>query len=264
MVKEQFNFDYTPAAPTSARILPTRPITITGFSGDHIFETVRATRKFYEYACLESVLCALPAPPAVVIDIGANIGNHTIFFSRILNSRVISVEPDCRTNSILAQNLSFNEVEHLVTLCPVAAGHQDGSITFVPAKPQNLGMSCVSLEPPSMKCLNVPMLTIDSIVAQHKLKDVSLIKIDVEGFEAQVLLGAQNTLSAFRPNLIIEVECYNTNSAIDDYLRAMGYNYSIELPSASQTRLYMTAPPNYPRLRQYLLELAALLTRPSA
>ena len=136
-----------------------------------------------------------------VVDAGANIGSHTLFFARAVgrDGRVYSFEPQRFIFQILCGNVALNALRN-VWCIPAALGTQDGRIDVpVPnyERPNNFGG--YSLDFPTFK-ESGQIKQLDSL----KLEACRLIKIDVEGMELDVLGGAERTIKSYRPALYLE------------------------------------------------------------
>lgn len=150
-----------------------------------------------ELACLGQILKS----GDVIIDVGANIGTHTVFFSKKVTpgGQVYAFEPQRITFEFLCANLALNG---LVNVIPVQAGvgDQPGETIIPVLDPsviQNFGM--LNIEGHSDGEL-VKVMPLDAL----ELKRCNLIKIDVEGMELKVLLGAEKTIRDCRPFLFVE------------------------------------------------------------
>lgn len=168
-----------------------------------------------------ALLGALIKPGDVVLDIGANIGNHTVFFAK-QGATVIAFEADPLTQELLAENLKLNEVPD-VTL--VDFGLSDKTETLgIYRRPHNLGATRLSsLKVQARKrILEYPAtcVPLDSMVFER----VDFIKIDVEQMEMKVLRGAVNTIVQHRPLIFIEVH----DTLVDEvsaWADTYGYSY---------------------------------------
>ncbi|MCX6079910.1 MAG: FkbM family methyltransferase [Chloroflexi bacterium] len=166
-----------------------------------------------ELACLGQILKS----DDVVIDVGANIGTHTVFFSKKVESGMVcAFEPQRITYEFLCANLALNG---LVNVLPIQAGAGDRpGETLIPVLnpliAQNFGN--LKLEGHSAGEL-VKVLPLDAL----DLKRCNLIKIDVEGMELKVLNGAEKTIRNCRPFLFVE---YNGSSEFFPMLFESGYN----------------------------------------
>jgi FkbM family methyltransferase len=129
----------------------------------------------------------------VIIDAGAHIGTHTIWYSNRVgySGRVLAFEANRAAFECLSINCGgMKNVE----LHYQALGDKEGEVS-IEVIPDNAGMSYVR------EGVGVRMNTIDSL----GLDRLDFIKIDVEGFEPNVLEGAAETISRCRPVMFIEV-----------------------------------------------------------
>jgi FkbM family methyltransferase len=145
-------------------------------------------------------------PDSLVLDVGANIGLHSILFSKWC--RVISFEPQPVLFDILQTNIQNNQLENRITPVQFAISAKVGMELFgIPVSynawdnPGGLGIVDASFSQDGLKTIVVQTRTIDSL----NYADVSVIKIDVEGHEREVLEGARETIAREKPNLIVEI-----------------------------------------------------------
>jgi FkbM family methyltransferase len=153
----------------------------------------------------------------VVLDIGANIGNHAIFFEKVFKpERIILVEPYPPAVNHLLANISLNfSTSFDLQYLHCAVGARSGSGRILEPTRNNLGLTRVSPEDGG----NVPIVSGDEIVAGQ---NIDLIKIDVEGLEAQVIQGLVQTLTTQNPLLFVEVDDAKATS-LSGYLLDLGY-----------------------------------------
>lgn len=145
------------------------------------------------------------------IDIGANIGSYTILASKVVGSNVLCFEPVLETFSILNENIHINHVSDHVKAFNIGLSNEVGEIYFT----NNLDTTNHVSFDNSIKenCSKVKIDKLDNFIITHQN---IIIKIDVEGFEIPVLLGADNL---FQQNNIIAV-IIETNSS------GLNYGYS--------------------------------------
>ncbi|MBO4491312.1 MAG: FkbM family methyltransferase [Lentisphaeria bacterium] len=168
---------------------------------DAIQSIIITTNSFYEIDLLQKVRSYLKEG-MVYVDIGANIGNHTVFFSKICKAKQIySFEPQKEIFRILQKNTELNHCEG-VTLSNFALGCKKGMLSINNFDPENWGGT--SFIPDDNG--NTPVETFDSL----NIGKVDFIKIDVEGAETDVLLGAEKTIS--RDNPIVWCEALDSKS----------------------------------------------------
>lgn len=182
---------------------------------DYIQREIFRSKTFYELDVLEEV-GRLPIGDGVVCDIGANIGNHSLYFSIILGRKVFAFEPVRETFELLASNVCLNRCEDSIELFNLALGAAmaSGAMTLTPG---NLGASKFVRSPSG----DTSMATLDASLPTGT--EVALVKIDVEGSEYDVLVGASNTIKRCNPLLIIEAQSHLAYVKIARLLEPMGY-----------------------------------------
>lgn len=131
------------------------------------------------------------------LDVGANIGSYTILAAGGVGARVTAVEPIPTTFRHLECNVELNELSSLVRVCQVGLSDQVSTLRFTSGLDTvNHVLSSDEVAP----SINVPVTRLDDLVGD----DVpALIKIDVEGHERAVLLGARKTLADCRLQAVI-------------------------------------------------------------
>lgn len=172
-----------------------------------------------------------PIFDGVALDIGANIGNHSLYFSDLFR-KVIAFEPSNRTFKLLSFNagLASNITPHNFGL-----SDKNGEATLN-TNSENIGGASISDEG-SQNSQKIVLRTLDSVIDQDE--NVTLMKIDVEGHELQAIAGAKDTISRNKPIILFEQfseEFADGSSKVIDLLKTMGYaNFLIieHLPSLS-------------------------------
>jgi FkbM family methyltransferase len=160
------------------------------------------------------------------IDVGANIGYYSIFFSRSLGANMVyAFEPSPREFSRLNHNIRLNKIQN-VKLFPVALGRENSQLTLYIHK-SNFGKNSLVNPGDSDQSITVDVKRLDDVVGN--LSPVNFIKIDVEGAEPFVLEGATKTIIQYKPVILYESWiyehkpfdkeiCHATNNIVD-----MGY-----------------------------------------
>jgi FkbM family methyltransferase len=197
--------------------------------GDWISDRIRA-EGIYERDILEflraRILDPAVAARAVALDVGANIGNHSLFLSDIFE-RVIAFEPNPLARSLLEINLDMNGVT-TVDVRPVGLSDHRGSATLV-FDPINLGAA--SSSEPREESRAARRSVIDVVVGDEAIDRsarVAFIKVDVEGAEEAVLRGLEQTLRAHKPVVMMEqwpdvIDAANGTSPSTSFLIELGY-----------------------------------------
>lgn len=194
---------------------------------DFIQRNILKGGTFYEIKLLEALRARdVVKPGAVIYDVGANIGNHTVFFSNVLGAaRLISVEPQRTARRILEENVRLNDLKNC-TVLDCLLGSEDGSGTMVNFGDTNLGATSFKGDASG----NLKMRTLDSIVEDCSSGRVDFIKIDVEGMHLDVLAGAKKVLTGPKPILWIELrEFKNEYDEAAQALDGFGYRQSLKL-----------------------------------
>jgi FkbM family methyltransferase len=170
----------------------------------------------YEYRLLR-VLARLVRRGSIVIDIGAHIGNHTIFLALTRDALVHAFEPNPAAMSYLRWNVNHNGLDRQVILHPEALGDEATPMTIrLPS--HQLGVARAVPDPSG----EIPGIRLDDLTFAHG--DVSLVKIDVEGGEGAVLRGATETLREHRPWIAVEAQTREAERAVDEILGGLGYH----------------------------------------
>ena len=150
--------------------------------------------------------CArLVRPGDVVLDIGANIGLVTFILSSIVGHAglVHAFEPNQEMCLLIEQAIARNNVKNVI-LHRVALGAQDGTLTlYVPSGNAGAASLITTRQVPGSKMMTVPVHTLSSIMADQPIDHIRLVKLDVEGFEPEVLSGAAELFARQPPDIIL-------------------------------------------------------------
>jgi len=154
---------------------------------------IRRDNDFFEFEVLDFIRDFFPVQ-RVVIDIGANIGNHAVYFANFLKfyEYIICFEPVPENYAILVKNLEGYKGIYMYN-CALSDKTQ---MLKMSVNRGNMGASAVQSDGE----LLVQAFSLDRLY----YKNVTLIKIDVEEYEPQVLDGAQDTIAKWKPLIIIE------------------------------------------------------------
>ncbi len=204
---------------------------------DYIINIIKSTKSFYEKYLLEYMLLIFnntESKNSLSIDVGANIGNHSIFFQKFLTEYLISVEPNPKILPILIQNLQKNISNYNIIDSAVSDFEGSASIVLPENATNNAGMAKVVLGENN----NIKVTTIDNIVSTwqknfSKPFNLKLIKIDVEGMELSVLKGAIKTINKYKPHIFVEATSSNEGKHLNDFLSNLGYKNMYFFTTAS-------------------------------
>lgn len=162
-------------------------------------------------------ISVLLRPGDVFLDIGAFTGQHALRAATLVGNtgRVIAVEPDPRCRRWMRANLAATNLSGQVVLLEAAAvpaGQADGMITLHLSPMES--MSSV-LAVPDAPSVSVPSVSLQELLTTHR---PDLVKIDVEGFDVDLLRGSPALGAADAPPLIVEA-----NAGVVEQARTLGY-----------------------------------------
>lgn len=171
---------------------------------------------------------------SIVLDIGGNIGQTAMMMAKEVGSNgyIYSFEPYPDTFRNFKKNLSLNPaLSKKIKIENCALGLSPGKENMYQDCKANSGANRIAHEQLSKAngFTEVPVSTVDLFVKNSQFNRIDLIKIDVEGFEMNVLKGAYKTLVEFKPDLFIELDDDNLkkqeSSAIElcQFLESMNY-----------------------------------------
>jgi FkbM family methyltransferase len=179
-------------------------------------------RKYGEWSAAElDVFRQILQPGQVVVEVGANIGAHTVALSRIVGPTggVLAFEPQRLLFQALCANLALNSRAN-VAARQEAVGAKVGDMlvpVLPPDQPNNFGALTLGMDYGHGEPVRV--ITLDSM----QLKACRLIKIDVEGMEVEALRGAVETIRRHRPALYLENERDEHSRALIAMVQSFGY-----------------------------------------
>lgn len=165
---------------------------------------------------LQQLFSELGEDSGIIMDIGANIGLHSLYLAHNFpHARVFSFEASPRVFKDLNINLSLNKCDNL-DVFNLALGDRPSEMTFYEPsgkKIENRGLGSFNSKnvPADFTEVILQVGTVDSVIAEQLEGDakVTMMKIDVQGHENQVLEGATSCLSEHRPVIFMELEMDN-------------------------------------------------------
>lgn len=171
----------------------------------------------------------------VFVDIGANIGYHSLFAAKLLanGGRVYSFEPQLSVYKQLLQSIRKNRLSNISVFNTALSDHEGEETLYV--REENVGGSTL-LTLPEMESfhvdskMRVPLTALDSYIKIFPRVDA--IKIDVEGYEYEVFKGSEKILDSYHPIIFMEfspvfyVQDYATKpQELVIFLQSKGYNF---------------------------------------
>lgn len=165
------------------------------------------------------------------LDVGGNIGNHAMYFSRRFK-QVVAFEPNPPVAKIFEANCLLNGVKN-VELIQVGLGEAPSTLTFISNSGDNIGASGFvggSAKESDGEVFELPIERGDDVLAKRALDlRIGLVKIDIEGFELYALKGLRQTLVKDQPFVLFESHGNSDHGgkAVMDFLRGCGYGQFI-------------------------------------
>jgi FkbM family methyltransferase len=183
----------------------------------------------FSYGEME-LLQQIIAPGSYVVEVGANIGAHTLGFSKRVGSsgRVFAYEPQRIIFQTLCANMSINSCLNVYCF-EQAASSEKGLITIPDldySQPANFGG--ISIEGYSTG------RPVNAVVLDEELQDIpylNLLKVDVEGMELKVLAGARKLILKHKPVLYVENDRLEKSQALIEFIQSMEYRLYWHIPA---------------------------------
>jgi FkbM family methyltransferase len=165
----------------------------------------------------------------IFFDVGANIGWYSTFAAQLLkNGKVYAFEPIEVVAQSLSSNISINRFNNvLVENLALADENSNAEINF---DNDNWGLSSLKAKNNSKEKLIIQVKKLDDYVSENEIKNITVIKCDIEGAENLFLKGAENTLKRFSPIIFMEISPKNlsafnvTPTEINNKLTFFGYS----------------------------------------
>jgi len=182
-----------------------------------------------EFEATTSIIAkSLVKPGDTVVDVGANIGYFSLLFAQCVgrSGTVYAFEPVPRLVLNLKRNLGLNKL-NCVNVTAVALSDRRGKARFYEGPADNSGLSSLREPRQSSASFEVELAPFDELIDDHS--KVTLVKIDVEGAELQVLRGMERMLRATHPSLLLEVtdhflaEMGDSSASLLKYIRSLQY-----------------------------------------
>ena len=205
------------------------------FASDRVKDPIqRSHRKgqFYEQPELALIKAHFPQG-GTFVDIGSNIGNHSLYVAAFLQpSRIIPFEPNPVAYRLLLSNVALNGFGHLFDLQFVGLGLSDSKATGFAMTPRDTNLGAARMQAGEG---DIATVTGDEALAKVT---PDFLKIDVEGMEMMVLNGLKETITRCTPTILIEVDQENYD-AFDAWVVTMGYEVLDTFQRYSTNRNYL-------------------------
>ena len=172
-------------------------------------------------------------PDAVYYDIGSNTGYHALIANTIITEgEIYAFEPMPEVRAIFEKHISLNKnlISHnSINLSPIAISNKACEVLFsndVVFREGNTYIKTSDVFSSAKNKIMVPCQSVDGLI-QEGYKAPDVIKIDVEGAEYDVLIGAKNTLLQYKPNILLGThDCHlpGVQQKCVSFLKELGYD----------------------------------------
>lgn len=171
----------------------------------------------------------------IIFDVGANIGTFTSWMAKTYaKGKIYSFEPQRLVFQMICGNMAINNIDN-VYLFNLALGKENKTIELEEPdyfKNEDFGTFSIAKQMiPSKSNYTsiVDVVTLDSFVEKQKINRIDFLKIDAEGMDLDVLVGARKSIIMFKPNILVE-HSDNEISILDELKQELSqYDYKFEV-----------------------------------
>jgi FkbM family methyltransferase len=189
---------------------------------DWIPKLIKKNKSFYELELLTRIKEYL-VPGDIALDVGANIGNHSVYLAKICQCKVFSFEAITDNFVKLKKNVELNQITDLVECFNFALGANKGLGKFILPASSNFG-SYKLVHTDIEEDRTIAILKLDEVNLNLNDKKIKFIKLDIEGMEYDALLGALMIIKRDKPLLSIEIKTNQEFYKIYDLLLPLKYS----------------------------------------
>lgn len=176
-----------------------------------------------------------------IIDAGGHIGVFSFFASKISKSnKIFAFEPAKENFELFRKNIKENSIKNIF-LFNYGLGEKSKELELLVSPGRNTANSLKEtglMKDKNSKTEKIKIISIDKFVEEKRLKRIDFIKIDTEGYEKQILIGAKNTIKKFKPKLAIAAYHYkNDKKEIPEIVKSINNNYYYKLSKRAEEDL---------------------------
>ena len=204
-------------------------IVMPNMASDYIQSRIAMDLEPYELEMLRDMKSRLSATD-LVLDIGANIGNHAFYLAEVVGCNVVAFEPNESLVFAMRQSVQLNNHSNRVAIENCALGDERNVCEFEKLIPGNIGSQRLICGRGDMQ-----VRTLDDFVFE---KSVTMLKIDVEGMELSVLEGARKLIRDHAPFIYVEAQNLTDFERLLDFFSDFKYFYWTTF-NATPTHLFI-------------------------
>ena len=167
----------------------------------------------------------------IVLDIGANIGDTGIFYALNGAKKVIGIEPFPKNFDYAQQNIKINNLDNVITLLHAGCSSKKEIIKIDPDYQSNIESEAKNFK----TGIDVPMITIQDIINKYEIPKSSVLKIDCEGCEYDIIENISFETISYFSN--IQMEYHLGYKKLKNKLESFGYTVKVSKPHATNVIL---------------------------
>ncbi|WP_036511659.1 FkbM family methyltransferase [Nitrincola nitratireducens] len=186
---------------------------------DYIQSTIYESKRPYEYEMLQVIKKGL-SDNDLFVDVGANIGNHSLYLASVAGCKVVAFEPNKRLYEPFCKSVELNSLNDRVKVFNIGLGQAVSKAKLINLDDRNLGAQSLQISETG-KC-DISVYPLDQISFDAR---ITVLKIDVEGMEFEVLMGAKSKILTDKPLLIVEAADTNAFDKIRGFVEECNYVY---------------------------------------
>ncbi|MGF1521522.1 MAG: FkbM family methyltransferase [Leptolyngbyaceae cyanobacterium] len=223
------------ATPAVSRQVQPSPVAIRrGIAAGLKFEADKAHANYiagtYERP-IQNILEDCLQPGAVFYDIGASLGFFTLIAAKLVESsgHVYAFEPVPENAAKIQRHAKLNGFAQVTVLATAVTDTNGRGELLLAHHAGGATLATVGTPPDYKGHLDVSLASIDHLIANQQLRPPTVVKVDVEGAEINVLRGMAQTLAAHKPVLIYEIDdgdrtaFQHKNAIVETFIRQNGY-----------------------------------------
>lgn len=179
----------------------------------------------------KEALYSLIKPGMVIFDVGANFGETTLNFAKLTGThgRVHAFEPMPWVFEKCRHNIGLNSFSNIILENMALSNEEEQLLVNDPVNGNSGGIFTTKITAPLPGKIAIQAGTVDNYILKKNIRAINILKIDVEGFEMNVLKGADHTLQNFKPIIYFEIceknlqRAGSSSKELIDFLNASGY-----------------------------------------
>jgi FkbM family methyltransferase len=172
----------------------------------------------------------------VVVDAGSNIGEFAVYCARLGAKKVYAFEPVSETFKILQDQIKLNKVEDIVVPVKMGLGDKNEklSISF-----EYFGDGAAKIGGNAPKSELIRLIRLDDFCKKENIKEVGFIKMDIEGYEENAIMGAKNVIKRDKPALSFSAyHRPNDKKILPEVVLGIRPDYNIKLLRRAEEDFY--------------------------